>query len=198
LTPVFPFSFHDGPGTRFLDDRIDGAVVVCNEEDGRIVGSRLEDLPDHSLGRDHRHSPSHTIRLSLVDGQTLKPGGGVLSDHFSGDRRTRKGLTKLKEFPEPLIGEKRLFFHVVFFLKVDNPMFQHLVLPLEVNQEEILLVGVLKGLNREGGGPLEGRAEFHDEGINKGNPLLLFYPQRHQDQGHEQKEDDQGWNRIAS
>jgi hypothetical protein len=162
------------------------------------VGSRLEDLPDHSLGRDHRHSLSHTLRLSLVDGQTLKPGGGVLSDHFGGDRRDREGFSELKKFPEPLIGEKHLFFHVVFFLKVYNPMFQHLVLSLEVNQEEILLGGVLKGLNHEGGGPLEGGAEFHDESINESNPLLLLYPQRHQDQGYKQKKDDQGWNGIAS
>ena len=79
-----------------------------------------------------------------------------------------------------------------------EPLFQDLVFFLELHQEEVLLEGPLNGLDHTGRSLLERGAEFHEEGVKKGNPPVLLHPQRHQNEGGQQQKDDQDRNRIAS
>jgi len=56
----------------------------------------------------------------------------------------------------------------------------------------------VNGFDDESRGLLEGRTKLHQEGIEKIYSLSLFYPQRHQNEGKYQKENDDSWDGISS
>jgi hypothetical protein len=86
---------------------------------------------------------------------------------------------------------------MILFLKLGDALFQDLVLPLEMDQEEVPVKGSLDGLDRKGRGSLEWGTDLHEKGVEKGDSFLLPGPHRHQTQGNEQQEDDQGRDGIA-
>jgi len=74
-----------------------------------------------------------------------------LADHLGCDHRRGELLSKLKEAPQAVIGKGHLLRLMVLFLKFGNPLFEHHILFLEMDQEKILLEGPLNGLDDEGG-----------------------------------------------
>ena len=50
--------------------------------------------------------------------------------------------------------------------------------------------GLLNGLEDKGGRFLTGGTDLHQKGVEEFHPFSLFCPQRHQDKGKQQKEDD--------
>lgn len=87
---------------------------------------------------------------------------------------------------------------MVLLLKLSDPLFEHHILFLKVKQEKIFLKGSMDGLDDERRGPLKGSADLHQNGIYKVYSFSLFDPQRHQDQGKQQKKDDESWKGISS
>jgi hypothetical protein len=56
----------------------------------------------------------------------------------------------------------------------------------------------MNGLDDEGRGFLEGSADFYEQTINEVHSSPLFYPQRHDDQSRQEKDDDKSEEGISS
>jgi hypothetical protein len=87
---------------------------------------------------------------------------------------------------------------MVLFLKLRDPLFEYHILFLKMYQEDILLKDALDGLDDERGGFLKRGAELYQKSIEKVDSFSLFYPQRHHDQGRQQKDDDESGYGISS
>src|SRR4030043_1234939 len=73
LTPVLAPSLHNRFGPGPLDDGVDGAVVIVDEEDDRMGRSGFKDLADHPFRKDHRHPFPNPILFPFIDGDALEP-----------------------------------------------------------------------------------------------------------------------------